>query len=127
MRAILQAFGGPEEDDDDHVTDRPGHDLCHAIEGGKLRQELGWQPTYDDFEAGLVAIVQWCQANEAWWRPFKGQTEAKCAAAGEAVTGSWRPRCSSRAATASWARRLPGRPTSSRTSRSPVVSTYGST
>ena len=63
MRAIFQAFGRPE-DDDDHVTDRPGHDLRYAIEGGKLRQELGWEPTYDDFEADLFATVQWYQANE---------------------------------------------------------------
>ena len=87
VRAILMAFGRPE-DDFDHVTDRPGHDLRYAIESGKLRQELGWEPTYDDFEAGLFATVQWYQANEDWWRPFKGQTEAKYAAAGEAVTGS---------------------------------------
>lgn len=55
----------------------PGHDLRYAIESGKLRQELGWEPTYDDFEADLFATVQWYQANESWWRPFRGQTEAK--------------------------------------------------
>jgi dTDP-glucose 4,6-dehydratase len=84
VQAILRAFGRPE-DDYDHVTDRPGHDLRYAIDSGKLRTELGWAPSYDDFDAGLLATVRWYQQNEAWWRPVKGQTEAKYAAAGEAV------------------------------------------
>jgi dTDP-glucose 4,6-dehydratase len=84
VQAILGAFGLPE-DDYEHVTDRPGHDLRYAIDSGKLRTELGWAPSYDDFEAGLLATVRWYQANEAWWRPFKGETEAKYSAAGEAV------------------------------------------
>ncbi len=85
VRAILSAFGKPE-DSYDHVTDRPGHDLRYAIDSGKLRTELGWAPTYSDFEAGLKATVEWYVANEAWWRPFKDATEAKYAAAGEKVT-----------------------------------------
>jgi dTDP-glucose 4,6-dehydratase len=85
VEAILRAFGRPA-DDYDHVTDRPGHDLRYAIDAGKLRSELGWVPTYDDFDAGLLATVEWYRANEAWWRPFKGATENKYAAAGEQVT-----------------------------------------
>ncbi|MGZ6791814.1 MAG: dTDP-glucose 4,6-dehydratase [Mycobacteriales bacterium] len=84
VQAVLRAFGRPE-DDYDHVTDRPGHDLRYAIDSGKLRTELGWAPSYDDFDAGLLATVRWYQDNEAWWRPAKGATEAKYAAAGEAV------------------------------------------
>jgi dTDP-glucose 4,6-dehydratase len=84
VAAILKAFGRAE-DDYDHVTDRPGHDMRYAIDAGKLRTELGWTPTYSDFDAGLLATVQWYQANEAWWRPFKDATEAKYAAAGETV------------------------------------------
>jgi dTDP-glucose 4,6-dehydratase len=85
VRAILRAFGRAE-DDFDHVTDRPGHDLRYAIDAGKLRTELGWRPRYDDFDSGLLATVEWYKANEAWWRPFKGATEQKYAAAGEKVT-----------------------------------------
>jgi dTDP-glucose 4,6-dehydratase len=85
VRAILRAFDR-SEDDYDHVTDRPGHDMRYAIDAGKLRNELGWLPTYDDFDAGLLQTVEWYQANQAWWRPMKGQTEAKYAAAGEQVT-----------------------------------------
>jgi dTDP-glucose 4,6-dehydratase len=85
VRAILRAFGR-DENDFDHVTDRPGHDLRYAIDAGKLRTELGWTPRYDDFDAGLLATVEWYQANEKWWRPFKGATEKKYAEAGEKVT-----------------------------------------
>lgn len=61
----------------DHVNDRPGHDLRYAIDASKLRSELGWQPKYTDFRAGLVDTIDWYKANEAWWRPQKAETEAK--------------------------------------------------
>jgi dTDP-glucose 4,6-dehydratase len=80
---ILKHFGRPE-DDFDHVTDRAGHDRRYAIESGKLRQELGWQPTYQDFEAGLANTIEWYQAHEDWWRPAKEATEAAYAAKGQA-------------------------------------------
>lgn len=82
VRMILRHFGRPE-DDFDHVTDRAGHDLRYAIDSTKLRTELGWAPTYDDFEAGLAATIAWYQQHEGWWRPAKEQTEAKYAAVGK--------------------------------------------
>ncbi len=82
VQMILKYFGRPE-DDFDHVTDRAGHDRRYAIESGKLRQELGWQPTYQDFEAGLANTIEWYQANEDWWRPHKEATEATYAAKGQ--------------------------------------------
>jgi dTDP-glucose 4,6-dehydratase len=82
VRLILRHFGRPE-DDFDHVTDRAGHDLRYAIDSTKLRSELGWTPTYDDFEAGLAATIAWYQQHEAWWRPAKEQTEAAYAAVGK--------------------------------------------
>ncbi len=84
VEAILAAFDQPT-DAYEHVTDRPGHDLRYAIDSGKLRSELGWTPEYADFEEGLRQTVQWYRDNEAWWRPMKGATEAKYAAAGEKV------------------------------------------
>jgi dTDP-glucose 4,6-dehydratase len=82
VRLILKHFGRPE-DDFDHVTDRAGHDLRYAIESGKLRTELGWQPRFADFEAGLTDTIAWYQAHEDWWRPAKEATEASYAARGQ--------------------------------------------
>ena len=52
VRAILRAFGR-DENDFDWVRDRPGHDRRYAIDAGKLRRELGWEPRFTDFEEGL--------------------------------------------------------------------------
>jgi len=47
------------------VKDRAGHDLRYAIDSGKLRKELGWEPSLQ-FEGGLEKTVDWYLANEAW-------------------------------------------------------------
>ncbi|MFD1812032.1 dTDP-glucose 4,6-dehydratase [Rhodococcus gannanensis] len=75
IAALLDIFGRAP-DEFDHVPDRPGHDLRYAIDSTLLRTELGWQPRYRDFRAGLEATVEWYRANEAWWRPRKAATEA---------------------------------------------------
>ena len=80
---ILEIMGQPA-DAYDLVSDRPGHDLRYAIDSTKLRDELGWEPRYENFRAGLEATVAWYQANEAWWRPQKDATEAKYAQLGVA-------------------------------------------
>jgi dTDP-glucose 4,6-dehydratase len=82
VRLILRLFGR-DEDDFDHVTDRAGHDLRYAIDSAKLRTELGWQPSYGDFEAGLEATIAWYVEHEDWWRPGKESTEASYAANGQ--------------------------------------------
>jgi len=74
---------GKSPDEYDEVTDRAGHDLRYAIDSTKIRMELGWQPVFSDFEAGLAATIAWYQANQAWWRPQKAQTEAKYARQGQ--------------------------------------------
>lgn len=61
----------------DHVNDRPGHDLRYAIDASKLQEQLGWQPKYTDFRAGLADTIEWYKQNEAWWKPQKAATEAK--------------------------------------------------
>ncbi len=82
VRLILRLMGRAE-DDFDHVTDRAGHDLRYAIEAGKLRQELGWRPTYEDFEDGLARTIDWYREHAAWWRPHKAATEQGYAAKGQ--------------------------------------------
>ncbi len=82
VQAILRELGQPE-DAYDLVKDRPGHDRRYAIDSTKLRTELGWQPQYADFAAGLKASIAWYRDNEDWWRPHKSATEAKYAKAGQ--------------------------------------------
>lgn len=48
------------------VRDRPGHDFRYALNGAKIRQELGWKPLHD-FDYWLKNTVLWYQNNEAWW------------------------------------------------------------
>jgi dTDP-glucose 4,6-dehydratase len=47
------------------VKDRPGHDRRYAIDGSKLRAELGWMPA-ETFESGLGKTVQWYLDHGAW-------------------------------------------------------------
>ncbi|GAA4708504.1 dTDP-glucose 4,6-dehydratase [Nocardioides conyzicola] len=82
VQAILRHFGR-SEDDIEFVRDRAGHDRRYAIESGKLRHQLGWQPTYQDFDAGLQATIDWYVAHEDWWRPHKDAVEASYAAKGQ--------------------------------------------
>ena len=82
VQMILEHFGR-DADDFDHVTDRAGHDLRYAIDSTKLREELGWTPSFADFADGLARTIEWYQVNEAWWRPGKEATEAAYAAQGQ--------------------------------------------
>jgi dTDP-glucose 4,6-dehydratase len=47
------------------VKDRPGHDRRYAIDGTKLRTELGWVAA-ETFESGLRKTVQWYLDHAAW-------------------------------------------------------------
>ena len=82
IELILQLMGQPA-DAYDHVTDRAGHDLRYAIDSTKLRTELGWEPSFRDFEAGLAATIDWYRAHEDWWAPAKDGVEAFYAAKGQ--------------------------------------------
>jgi dTDP-glucose 4,6-dehydratase len=50
-----------------YVTDRPGHDLRYAIDGAKIKRELGWQPQ-ETFESGIRKTVEWYLNNKTWWQ-----------------------------------------------------------
>ena len=47
------------------VGDRPGHDRRYAIDSGKIRGELGWQPR-ESFESGLERTVRWYLGHADW-------------------------------------------------------------
>ena len=50
-----------------YVKDRPGHDRRYAIDAGKIRRELGWQPA-EHFAGGMRRTVAWYLANTEWTR-----------------------------------------------------------
>lgn len=82
LRTILRLMG-KDENDFEHVIDRPGHDMRYAIDGTRLHEELGWEPQFTDFEAGLADTIAWYTDNRSWWEPLKAEVEAKYAKAGQ--------------------------------------------
>ena len=67
----------------EHVADRPGHDMRYAIDASKLRDELGWTPTYTNLREGLQATIDWYTRNKAWWEAEKAKVEAAYAEKGQ--------------------------------------------
>jgi len=57
--------GTPRESQIVFVQDRPGHDRRYAIDAGKIRNQLGWQPAVS-FEAGLERTVAWYLDHPEW-------------------------------------------------------------
>lgn len=47
------------------VKDRPGHDRRYAIDAGKIRRELGWQPSVT-FEEGIRRTIDWYLQHPQW-------------------------------------------------------------
>jgi len=54
------------------VADRPGHDLRYAIDAGKIRRELGWQPSVT-LDQGLQETVRWYLENPDWWQEIEAR------------------------------------------------------
>lgn len=65
VRAVCRLLG-KDESLITYVADRKGHDLRYAINAGKMRRTLGWEPE-TDFETGLASTVQWYLAHRDWW------------------------------------------------------------
>jgi dTDP-glucose 4,6-dehydratase len=55
------------------VKDRPGHDRRYAIDASKIRDELGWEPSFT-FERGIRETVQWYLENQQWIGCVTGKT-----------------------------------------------------
>jgi len=59
------------------VEDRPGHDRRYAIDAGKIKRELNWEPT-ETLDSGLKKTVQWYLEHANWMErimsgAYKGQ------------------------------------------------------
>ena len=50
-----------------YVTDRKGHDRRYAIDSGKIREHLGWEPLVS-FEEGIQKTVDWYLGHAEWMR-----------------------------------------------------------
>ena len=61
---------GKGEDMIEYVKDRPGHDQKYALDWGKIKGELEWEPE-NDLDASLQKTIDWYKANEDWWRRVK--------------------------------------------------------
>lgn len=47
------------------VKDRPGHDRRYAINAGKIKNELGWEPK-ETFASGIRKTINWYLENQEW-------------------------------------------------------------
>ena len=65
--ACPAARGGSCRDLMRFVQDRPGHDRRYAIDAGKLRRELGFEPV-ETFASGFGKTLRWYLGHEPWWR-----------------------------------------------------------
>lgn len=65
MDSKLGRSAGESEKLISFVKDRSGHDLRYAIDAGKLKKELGWEPSLT-FEQGLTRTVDWYLENREW-------------------------------------------------------------
>ena len=66
VRLLLRTMGKPESLIT-YVKDRPGHDRRYAIDAGKIKAELGWEPAIT-FEQGLPGTIDWYLSHESWWQ-----------------------------------------------------------
>lgn len=53
-----------------YVADRPGHDLRYAIDAGKIKHDLGWEPK-ETFAQGIRETIAWYLDNELWWKSIQ--------------------------------------------------------
>lgn len=70
-----RADGKSYDDQITFVADRPGHDRRYAIDAGKIRAELRWEPQVT-FEQGIAMTVQWYLDRRDWWEPILARSHA---------------------------------------------------
>ncbi len=71
VRLLLSELGrrrpelGPLDDLITFVPDRPGHDWRYALDIGKIKRTLGWQPSVS-LQEGLGKTVDWYLSHPGW-------------------------------------------------------------
>ncbi len=65
MDKKLDRHAGESEKLITFVKDRAGHDLRYAIDAGKIKRELSWEPSVN-FNQGLEKTVDWYLNNPNW-------------------------------------------------------------
>jgi dTDP-glucose 4,6-dehydratase len=69
VKLILKEVGKPESLIQ-YVKDRLGHDRRYAIDAGKIKRELGWEPSVQ-FEDGIKKTIVWYLGNANWIERIK--------------------------------------------------------
>lgn len=69
VKLILEKLNKPESLID-FVEDRLGHDRRYAIDSGKIKEKLGWEPLIP-FESGITQTIQWYCDNPKWIERIK--------------------------------------------------------
>jgi len=64
VQRILRHLGKPESLIR-FVKDRPGHDRRYAMDAGRIRRELGWEPRYG-FDEALALTIEWYRSHRDW-------------------------------------------------------------
>lgn len=59
------------------VKDRPAHDRRYALDGRKIKKELGWKPKFSDFDIALKKTIGWYKENNDWLRGVKNKKYLK--------------------------------------------------
>ncbi len=65
VKLILKGLNKPETLIQ-YVKDRPGHDRRYAIDASKIKDELGFTPTYT-FEQAMKETIDWYLSHKTWW------------------------------------------------------------
>ncbi len=64
VKLLLRELGKPESLIR-FVKDRPGHDRRYAMDIGKTKRELGWEPLFR-FEDAIISTIVWYRENSSW-------------------------------------------------------------
>lgn len=56
-----------------YVKDRPAHDRRYALDGSKIKKQLGWKPKWSNFNKALEDTVEWYKENTGWRQRVKNK------------------------------------------------------